>query len=171
MFHALFLVPPLRGRPPNFAHCDSSLLECFLARINPPRRAQVRLSSGVVLRARAAPPNLPSATAWGFFDIIVSYIALSTFVKKEVIISIGPVLCGQSCDTRMDNVGNLVRWDSGLHGAGTLKCLRRSSVATLRTANWWLCALQLLSISIREPYPPVGLGCRRAFCGSINVIR
>jgi hypothetical protein len=45
------------------AHPESFALECFFARACPPSFAHCFRCSGVVLRARALPPRLPSATA------------------------------------------------------------------------------------------------------------
>src|SRR4029077_16386962 len=78
-FHRL---PPFFsvGRPPSFAHRDSSLLECFWARAKPPKRAHAFRCAAVVFRARALPPSLPRAAAWAFFvatDYIISDLSLS----------------------------------------------------------------------------------------------
>ncbi len=62
-FHRLPPLVPLRGRPPSLPHLESSCFECLLARACPPSRAQACLWAAVVVRARASPPRLPSATA------------------------------------------------------------------------------------------------------------
>ena len=73
------------GRPPSFAHRESSDRECLRARASPPFRAHTCLCSEVVLTARALPPSLPNATACSFFvSITISYIALSKIVKTQV---------------------------------------------------------------------------------------